>query len=224
MIRARVLPLSADICRYLPLTRVPVCYVSHVACGWYGWELIGQVCRMRGASPPCAAHRALRGPPRGFAAVSSPRGRAKNVIVIVNTWFFFFCDNRGILDRPDRSPPGRRTPRSHTGALARWFGIIIIVLVKSGIISTRRVASVRGSLLGAQLSCAHSSHMQALFCHTHLHARRLSRQRGITCCTSGFAAIFPQRRACTASLVYVHVQHFALSFPRHARAIEAMIS
>ena len=141
--------------------------------------------------PPMRSTGALRGPPRGFAAVSSPRGRAKIVIVIVNT----------------------------------WFGIIIIVLVKSGIISTRRVASVLcGSLLGAQLSCAHSSHMQALFCHTHLHARRLSRQRGITCCTSGFAAIFPQRRACTASLVYVHVQHFALSFPRHARAIEAMIS
>ena len=163
--------------------------MSHVAGTGVG-VLGGQVCRMTGAFPLHAQHRALRGPPRGFAAVSSPRGRAKIVVVIVNT----------------------------------WFGIIIIVLVKSGIISTRRVASVRGSLLGAQLSCAHSSHMQALFCHTHLHARRLSRQRGITCCTSGFAAILPQRRACTASLVYVHVQHFALSFPRHARAIEAMIS
>ena len=187
MIRARVLPLSAAICRY---TRVPVSYVSHVACGWYGWELVGQVCRMRGASPPM---RSPQGTARAATRLRSGElfwGRAKIVIVIVNT----------------------------------WFGIIIIVLVKSGIISTRRVASVRGLLLGAQLSCAHSSHMQALFCHTHLHARRLSRQRGITCCTSGFAAILPQRRACTASLVYVHVQHFALSFPRHARAIEAMIS
>ena len=34
-------------------------------------------------------------------------------------FFIFFCDNRGILDRPDRSPPGRRTPRSHTGARPR---------------------------------------------------------------------------------------------------------
>ena len=56
--------------------------------------------------PHAQPNRALRGPPRGFAAVSSPRGRAKIVIVIVNT----------------------------------WFGIIIIVLVKSGIISTRRVS------------------------------------------------------------------------------------